>query len=399
MSTSIQGSIQRSRTAPATLAVAALAAAALVAPTAQAAPAAHAAPPKGNEATAAIQASLDTVVADGAVGITARVDSPTYSGAFASGKRAVNANPPALPNSPFRVASNTKMMVATAVLQQVQRGTWSLDTTIGEILPGLVPGHEQVTVEQLLSHTSGMPDALLPLIVSRLQDPTSNAEFFAALGQDYTDQDFVDAMLALPWVLEPGSGFSYSNAGYVVLGMMLEKVTGRSMADILKWDVFKPAGMNQTEFKDDPGMRGNGLEGAGFAGGQWYPLPHFNPDVFSSAGAVVSTTKDLNSFTDALLDGRLLDTTWLESMKTPRSFGDLEYGLGLYRIKDPCAPSGYLYGHDGGALGTLSMAFGSPDGTRQYSVGVNGRHFADDPKAGQPYDLNAPLLAMIKATC
>ncbi|HQF03372.1 MAG TPA: serine hydrolase domain-containing protein [Phycicoccus sp.] len=381
-----------------TAAVAALAATALVAPTAQAAP-------KPKDAVGlAIQQRVDQMVTDGAIGAIARVDTPTYSGSVAAGKRAVNENPPALPNSQFRVASQTKPMVATAVLQQVQKGTWSLDTTIGEVLPGLVPGHEGVTIEQLLSHTSGMPDPLFSLITSRMQDQESNAEFFAVMAQDYTDQQIVDAMNALPWAFEPGTDFLYSNAGYVVLGMMLEARTGRTMADILMRDVFKPARMNQTEFKDAAGMRGQGLEDAGWAEGQWYSLADFNPALFSSAGSVVSTTKDINAFNDALLQGRLLDPTWLEQVKSPRSSKGLDYGLGLYRMPDPCAPApaegqepAWLYGHDGASFGSMSMTLTSPDGSRNYTVAANGRYF--DGELVQPYDHVGALFDLISATC
>ena len=374
-------------------------------PHAPAMPPAQVAKAAAAEKRAAIQATLDAAVADGAVGIAARVDSPTYSDSFAAGKRALNENPPANPITQFRVASNTKPMVATAVLQQVQQGRWTLDTTIGDVLPGLVPGRDAVTIEQLLSHRSGMPDGLLALIGSRMQDPTSNAEFFEVLGQDYSDQEIIDTSNALPWVFEPDTDYLYSNAGYVVLGMMLEAATGRSMADILKFDVFKPAGMNQTEFKDAAGMRGNGLEDAGFVEGQGYSLANFNPEIFSSAGAVVSTTKDLNAFTDALLDGRLVNQALLAEMMTIRSTKGIDYGLGLYRLPDPCGPapdSGaeptYLYGHDGPSFGALSMALSSHDGTRQYSVGANGRHY-DDPTGLQPYDLGAVIYEMAAATC
>lgn len=110
---------------------------------------------------------------------------------------------------------------------------------------------------------------------------------------------------------------------------------------------------------------------------------------------------DLNAFTDALLDGRLLSPEMLEEMKTPRTMD--WYGLGLYRLPDPCGtaegPVPWLYGHDGAAFGTMSLALSSEDGERQYSIGVTGPYFTDDPQAPMPYDINDPLLAMIAATC
>jgi D-alanyl-D-alanine carboxypeptidase len=210
-------------------------------------------------------------------------------------------------------------------------------------------------------------------------------------------------MNSLPWAFEPGTDFLHSNTGYVVVGMMLEKQTGRSMADLLKRDVFKPDGMNQTTFKTAAGMRGQGLEGAAIIGDQSWALPHFNPEVFSSAGSVVSTTKDMNAFTEALMQGRLVNPALVEQMKTPRSTKSLRYGLGLYRLPDPCSPSGgepaWVYGHDGGAFGTVSMTMTSPDGSRQVSVGVTGRHSYDDPFQPQPYDHFTRTMRLLATTC
>lgn len=346
-----------------------------------------------------IQGSVDQLVIDGAVGASARVDSAAYRGAWASGKRWYHANPPALTTSPFRVASTTKMMIATLVLQQVDAGRWTLDTTVGQIRPGLLGERDEVTLEQLLSHRSGLPDGLGLVISMNLPDGTWPS-IISALGVGTTDEDLIDAALAMGWLFEPGTDFSYSNAGYVALGMLLETVTGRSVPDLIKRDIVQRVGMPHTTFAMAPGLRGNALQETLFAEGSAYALD-VHPTLFSSAGAVVSTTKDLNAFTDALLDGRLLSPEMLEEMKTPRTMD--WYGLGLYRLPDPCgAPEGpvpWLYGHDGAAFGTMSLAFSSEDGERQYSIGVTGRYFTDDPQAPMPYDINDPLLAMIAATC
>jgi D-alanyl-D-alanine carboxypeptidase len=99
-----------------------------------------------------------------------------------------------------------------------------------------------------------------------MSDPTSLDEYFAVLGEDYTDADHVAAALATPWPSDPGTVFSYSNAGYVVLGMLLEEVTGRDLERLLRDRVFRPAGMPRTDYPDEPQSRGPFLAEAAYTG-------------------------------------------------------------------------------------------------------------------------------------
>lgn len=350
----------------------------------------------------ALQAELEKLVADGAEGVSARIDGPTRDWAGAAGVRERGERRKASNNDQFRAASNTKMMIATLVMQEVERGTWRLDSKANEVVPGLFPGHD-VTIEQLLSHLSGAPDALGDLVATRVTDLTSWPQFFRAIGAHYTDTEFIAMANSLPW-LEPETKWSYSNAGYVALGVMLQKVTGSEIAPLLEKRVFGPAGMRHTTYAVEPGTRGPFLIGSGFTSAGVFSTKNFNPALFSSAGAVVSTTTDLNRFTDALLDGKLVSKATVNDMMTPRVNGDLPYGLGLMRLTDPCTPAGsapkYLYGHNGGAYGTVSWALSSADGTRQVSVGITGRYYSDtDPAQPQPFDLDAALVALLRAGC
>ncbi|WP_258724590.1 serine hydrolase domain-containing protein [Cellulomonas sp. NS3] len=352
---------------------------------------------------AALDAAARTLVDDGAVAVTARVETPALRWSGAEGVRRLDHRSPARTTDRFRVASITKPMIATLVMQAVERGALSLDTRVEDVLPGLLPGQPEVTVEHLLSHRSGMPTGTDSLLAARMADPTSLDEFFAVLGEDYTDADHVAAALATPWLFPPGSGFGYSNSGYVVLGMMLEEVTGRDLERLLRDGVLRPARMRHSAYPDEPQSRGPFLVGAAYTGEEgagWYSLGHFDPDVFGAAGAATSTTADLLSFTDALLLGRLVQPATVADMTTPRSTDVLEYGLGVYRVPDPCAPPEapvYLYGHDGASFGTLSVALSSPDGSRSLALGVTGRNLSADPEA--LYDLNALLVPMLLATC
>ncbi|MCC2315524.1 serine hydrolase domain-containing protein [Cellulomonas xiejunii] len=349
----------------------------------------------------ALDAAVRTIVDEGAVGVTARVESPRLRWAGAAGSRQLDRRPTAHTGDRFEVGSITKPMIATLVMQEVEKGTWQLDTPVEDVLPGVLGGRAEVTLEHLLSHRSGLPTGSDVMVALRMTDLTSWDEFIRVLGEEYTDTEHVAAALATPWLFEPGTDWSYSNAGYIVLGMMLEEVTGQDLDALLRHRVTRPAGMRHTELPHEPRSHGPFLVGAAFTGPDtgWYSLGHGDPDLFGAAGAVTSTTADLMSFTDALLGGRLVRPDTVADMVTPRSLTPLEYGLGVFRVADPCAPPGsgaYLYGHNGATYGTLSIVLSSPDGARSLAVGVTGRDLTSEKSVE---DFNALLLPMALATC
>jgi D-alanyl-D-alanine carboxypeptidase len=355
-------------------------------------------------AGAALDAALDDLVADGAIAVTARVEKGGRTWSGAAGTREREGRAKARPYDRFRVASNTKPMIATLVMQEVEKGTWTLDTPVEEVLPGVMPAG--VTIEQLLSHRSGAPTATDWIIVSRMTDPSSFDEFFAVMGQEVTAADHIEALQSAPWMNEPGAAYSYSNAGYVVLGLMLEEVTGRSVEQLLERRVFAPAAMWQSAYPDDPGVRGPFLHESAYTGpaeAGWYDLDHWDPSLFAAAGAVTSTTEDLADFTEDLVTGRLVDAETVADMLEPRTVGQAdapEYGLGVYRVPDPCVPGGWLYGHDGASFGTISINLTSPDGERQVSVGITGRDVVYPVLTDEPlYDPSELLVEMMQATC
>ncbi|MET4098831.1 D-alanyl-D-alanine carboxypeptidase [Agrococcus sp. UYP10] len=366
------------------------------APAAPAAAAAQrSAPSAAGETHAQLDAAVEALVADGAIGVTARVEVGRRAWADAAGTRGLDRNPPALPHSPFRAASNTKMMIAALVLQEVAAGTWTLDTRIDDVVPGIFPGHPEVTLRQLLSHTAGTPYGTDALLLGHVADPTSIEQTIAALGEHYPDEEHLAAANAGTWT-EPG-GFVYSNVGYVALGVALEAATGEAVGDLLRDRIWRPLGMRATSYPDAPGMRGNALQEALWDGAAWHDLRHFDPTFFSHAGAVVTTTEDLATFTEALVTGRVVPAELLDVMLEPVSEAPLAYGLGVYRVPDPCEPGAWMYGHDGGAMGTVSVAYTSADGERQVSFGVTGRDSSGSPTP--LYDLNALLVPMLLATC
>jgi D-alanyl-D-alanine carboxypeptidase len=156
--------------------------------------------------------------------------------------------------------------------------------------------------------------------------------------------------------------------------------------------------MHHSSFAWRPGIRGRHLtEYAVFE--RPYALTGFDPTLFSTAGAVVSTVDDVDRFFDALLGGRLLARRLVRTMATPLTGSPLPYGLGIYSLSDPCpAADGStrtLLGHDGASLGTLSISLSSPDARRQVTVAYTGRGY---PPAAT-VSLDDFLVAGLLATC
>lgn len=344
---------------------------------------------------AELDRAVDALIADGAVGVTARVETPDLVWSGAGGVREVGKKRPVRPGDRFHIASNTKTLIATLVMQEVERGGWTLDTPANDLLPGAFP--DGVTIQHLLNHTSGAPRGPEEILFDRVEDPTSWDQLIDALGQYYSEAEHLAFMRGAGWLFEPGTDFSYSNYGYVALGVMLEKETGERIEDLVRDRVLEPAGMRQSAYPTDARNRGPFLEDAGHYEGRWRPMTDLHPSIFHAAGAATSTTEDLADLNEALLTGQLVRPETVEKMLPPiAGSADPEYGFGIYRVADPCHPGEYLYGHDGAHMGAQSISWGSPDGTRQITLGWTGRNWDSTEPI---YDLGLLLEPMLLATC
>ncbi|GMA21442.1 beta-lactamase family protein [Arsenicicoccus piscis] len=342
-----------------------------------------------------LQDLLDTMVAGQGVGAVGAVQRGQATWSSAAGVRRAGTTQAARAGDAFRVGSITKTMVATVAMQLVDERRWTLQTRVDEVLPGLLPGHGDVTLEQLLSHRSGLPEFLLGVAEEQQAAGLSVDEAYA---QSYTDQHLVRLALAQKWGAKPGTAFSYSNTNYVVVGLMIEKITGAPMKKVLRQRVFNKAHMPHSTFAVDARTPRRML-GEHWVDKTVHPFVQ-DASVFSSAGAVISTTADLNAFTGALFTGRLTSKGSLNQMKTARSQTPLRYGLGLYSMPDPCAPKGskrMVYGHNGATFGTLASVVSTPDGRTRAAAGVTGRIFPPGDVTKQPYgeDFTLPALKLM----
>ena len=255
----------------------------------------------------------------------------------------------------FHIASITKPMVAAVAMELVAADRLRLSDTVERWLPGLVPGHGRVTVEQLLSMRSGMPEYANHIDVS----------------QHYEPQQLVRIALKKGQPSEPGTSL-YINTNYVLLGLILEQATNQSMRQLLQQRVFDPAGMTDTSFV--PTAAGE-VEIRGYDGTTDVTAPDLS--AAWTAGGVVSSARDVDAFWTALMDGEVGSAAMLGDMTTMR--GQLanlpgSYGLGLGADPVTC---GEIVGHGGGIEGFAIEMWGLRGQDRSVVVLVNDQNAGD----------------------
>lgn len=268
---------------------------------------------------------------------------------------------PAPVNGQVRIGSNTKTFVATVVLQLVQEGSVVLDEPVATYLPGLLHGEgidgSRITVRQLLQHTSGLPEYTDTMVV--------NQDVFEKREDHISPRDVIDVALGKPAAFEPGARFSYTNTNYLVLGLLIEKVTKRTLNEQIDQRIVQPLGLVNT-YMPLPGERTfRGEHPQGYhrdAQGNLSDITEMDPSWAWAAGSMISTPGELNTFFQALLDGTLLSAESLAEMQTTVATGQEgdEYGLGVIRKSLSC---GEVWGHGGTIHGYQSVNAVGPDGT------------------------------------
>ncbi|MFF2141354.1 serine hydrolase domain-containing protein [Kitasatospora sp. NPDC058190] len=368
------------RTAAAALATAALAA---LAPSAAAA-----GPVVPPQVSTDLQPELNAMVEQG--GSTAALaevrDHGRVTWRGAAGTADLDTGRPARADGRFRIASVTKSFVSTVTLQLVGEGRIRLDDPIEHYLPGTVPNGDHITVRQLLNHTSGLHDYLGDPRV-RSNTEAGNREFLAT-GRwiEYTPQQLLAIGTAMPPYFPPGQDWHYSNTNYVVVGMLIEKVTGRSWREEVEDRIIRPLGLRHTSLPTTstaiPGPHAHGYfkfpEGPG-------DVTRLSPTIADAAGAGISTTDDLNRFHAALFGGTLLAPAQLAEMTTTVRIPGLpggEYGLGMARYDLSC---GRFWGHTGEIPGYSTAMFGTRDGSRQVALSYNEYDKSDSDKSDRLY--------------
>jgi D-alanyl-D-alanine carboxypeptidase len=264
----------------------------------------------------------------------------------------------------FWIGSVTKAFVATVVMQLVAERRLGLDDTVDELLPDRVREGGRIRLRHLLGHTSGIPEYMSvdPWVTAVRRNPRVVIPAHR----------LVSSAAGLPLDFEPGSRASYSNTNYLVLAEILERVTGRPLARLIRERVVVPLGLRSTSF-----VRGRRAVGGDRVRG--YDVSGLRPVDVSlhrlggpwADGGLVSNARDLAVFVGALLRGKLVPPPLVDLMRTktkvPGSHGE---GLGLYELPSPCGR--WYYGHAGGTPGYVTWAAGSRDARTIVVLAVNG---------------------------
>ena len=361
----------RRRLAAGATLIAALAVGVVPTGNAHAAPAAPAVPRASTPAPdmEGVVAALNAAMAQGAPGAMARFTGPEGAQVRTVGVRDRESGAAMDIRARFRIGSVSKTFSSVVLLQLVQEGRIELDAPVNRYLPGLLPD-DRITVRHLLTHRSGLADYTDAMFEHTVPG------FEAVRNRVFSYQELVDLSLSEPRTTEPGVAYKYSNTNFVVVGMLIEKITGKPVAQEYQRRIIKPLGLRNTSYVH-PDVRIAGLHVRGYLhpDEEGEPLVDSTEQTVSwaqSAGAVISSPADLNTFTTALMRGRLLSPKLLEAMTTvtPTDTTNTRfYGLGLRRYDLSCGTQ--VYGHTGTVQGYYTYAFATRDGRRSLSAMAN----------------------------
>ncbi|MFF1346504.1 serine hydrolase domain-containing protein [Streptomyces sp. NPDC058322] len=249
----------------------------------------------------------------------------------------------------MRVGSVTKTFTVTALLTLVDQGKVGLDDPIGKYVKG-VPDGDRITLRELAGMRSGL--------FNYSMDP----DFFKALTSDpqrpFTPQELLDYSFKHPLRFQPGEKFEYSNTNAILLGLVVEKASGRPLADYLERNVFEPAGMNHTFLPGTAAFPAPHAQGYTdqTASGRTENATNWNPSWAWAAGGAISDQRDLRIWARVLATGTLLSpATQAERLRTgPSGLPDTGYGLGIFDVH------GWV-GHNGSLPGYESLVVHMPD--------------------------------------
>ena len=273
-------------------------------------------------------------------------------------------------NDVVRIASVSKAFNGAVALALVAKGELHLRDTIAERLPGLPASWGKVTLAELLHHTSGLPDYIKSeaFIDVLRADPHAVLTPMQLLGY-VTDQAPDPA---------PGTEYHYSDTDNIVVGLMVEAVTGDTYEQALAEDVTAPLQLPDTTLPDGPDLTEPYIHGYEFEPGDPAPVDistYLNPGLAWASGGMLSTPAELNTFMRAYVRGTLTDAAtrtrqfrFVPGSSGPPGPGTNAAGLAIFRYRTGC---GTVYGHTGNFPGYTIFAAATSDGSRSVTVIVN----------------------------
>jgi D-alanyl-D-alanine carboxypeptidase len=317
------------------------------------APAAGAAPPTA----AKLRREADRMIAAGVPGVVVLVRDGSRTVRFARGSSRLKPHRALRVSDRFRIASLTKTYTATVVLQLAGEGKLSLEDPVERWLPGMVPNGAAITLRMLLNHHSGLFDYF--------NDPQTIAPYLAGdFAHVWTPEQLVAIGVAHPPLFAPNASAAYSNTDYVLLGLVIQAVTGRSLEAEFDQRIFRPLKLRDSLAATKQRIPGAHAHGYLLAGpNTLQDVTAVSPTHAWATGSIVSTANDVAHFYRALLSGRLLRPALLREMTTLRD----RFGLGLIQGDTRCT----TLGHNGEIAGYNAEAQITRNGRREYVLLAN----------------------------
>lgn len=219
----------------------------------------------------------------------------------------------------FEIGAISKQFTAVAILKLVELGALSLDDDVRACIPELDTHGERITIEEILTHTSGLPN---------LRD---RPDFDELLMRDHTPRELLELTWNEPLLFAPGTGFYYSDTGYNLLGLIIERVTGIPYGEYVELELLQPLGMRYTFYAEPSRRPYRTAKGYTVEAGQVVPARAISLTVPYAAGALASSAEDLLRWDQALRAGEVVSPDLLEAAWSPRVLPDgtpAGYGFG-----------------------------------------------------------------------
>ena len=259
----------------------------------------------------------------------------------------VAVNRPATENTVYEIGSLTKQFTAAAIMRLVERGQLHLDDDLARYLPTFPTRGHRVTIRNLLNHTSG------------IHNYTAKPEWRAHWADDLSPDSVVGFVKRDPFDFAPGTRQSYSNTGYMLLGMVIEKATGHSYASVLDEEFFKPLGLTRTRYCQQRPTDPNVAKGYSVKNGAFVPADYLSMTHPFAAGAICSTVSDLARWESLFHGGHVLTPASYAQMIAPTRLANgttVNYGFGLSLVNMGLDDGRHrAIAHNGGINGFLSI--------------------------------------------
>jgi len=312
------------------------------------------------------------VAVSGAPGALVGIMTPSWTWESAAGNASAITGEKAEPGMKFFIASVTKTFTSVAVVKLAEEKKLSLDDPISTWLDAdliaKIPNGQNITIRELLDHTSGIADYDEEGILwQELDHPDIPVSYEVGIGQGIN---------ASP-LFSPGTDYEYSNVNYLLLTKIVDKASGMPYEEYVNQTIFVPAGLHNTSFYRTNTFDSPHMTASEQINGTMKDFSAIYVDFDRGAGDIVSTTSDLNRFHQALREGRLVSNTSLAEMErsSPQAYakdGNVTSGYGLgYGVRHDAGTSSTLAGHSGSYPGSVTFWYFIPETDTYFTVNVN----------------------------